>query len=48
MTNVRIKFGNIDGVTPDGMRKMNIKPVYEHVNVHIIVYINMDGKFTRK
>ena len=28
MTKVRIKFGNIDGVTPDEMRKCNIKPGY--------------------
>ena len=29
------------------MRKWKINPVYEHVNVHMIFDINMDGKFTR-
>ena len=46
--NNRNEFENLDGVTPDEMRKVNIKPGYEHVNVHMIFYINMDGKFTRK
>ena len=48
MTNVRISFDNIDGVTPDETRKGNIKPGYDHANVHMIFYINMDGNFTRK
>ena len=48
MTNVRIAFENLGGVTPDKMRKGNIKPGYENANVHIIFDINMDGKFTRK
>ena len=30
------------------MRKGEIKPGYENVNLHMIFYINMDGKFTRK
>ena len=30
------------------MKKGDIKPGYEHVNVHMIFDINMDGKFTRK
>ena len=30
------------------MRKGNIKPGYEHVKVHMIYDIKMDGKFTRK
>ena len=30
------------------MRKGNIQPGYEHVNVHMIFDIKMDGKFTRK
>ena len=30
------------------MRIVNIKPRYEHINVHMISDINMDGKFTRK
>ena len=36
------------GVTPDETRKRNIKPGYEHVNVHMVFDIKMDGKFTRK
>ena len=48
MTNVHIAFENIDGVTPDDMRKGNIKPGYEHVNVHMIFDIKMDGKFTKR
>ena len=47
MTNVRIVFENIYGVTPDDMRELKIKPGHEHVNVHMIFDINMDGKFTR-
>ena len=30
------------------MRKGNIQPGYEHVNVHMIFDINMGGKFNRK
>ena len=30
------------------MRKGRIMTGYEHVNVHMIFDINMDGKFTRK
>ena len=48
MTNVRISFEKIDGVTPYEMRKANIKHGYEHANVHIIFYIKMDGEFTIK
>ena len=48
MANFRIAFENLDGVTPNEMSKRNIKPGYEHVNVHMIFDIKMDGKFTRK
>ena len=48
MENVRIAFDKLDGVTPDEMRKGKIRPGYEHVNVHILFDIKMDGKFTRK
>ena len=48
MKNVRIEFDKLGGVTPDDIRKGNIKPGYEYVNVHMIFDINMDGKFTRK
>ena len=47
MTNVRIAFDDLDGVTPDDMRKVNIKSGYEHINMHMIFYIDMYGKFTR-
>ena len=47
MTNVGITFDNLDGVTPGDMRKGEINPGYEHVNVHIIFDIKMDGKFIR-
>ena len=30
------------------MRKGKVRPGYEHVNVHMIFDINIDGKFTRK
>ena len=30
------------------MRKVNIRPGYEHVNVNMIFDIKMDGKVTRK
>ena len=46
--NVHIVFEKLDGVTPGEMRKGMIKPGYEHVNVQMIIGINMDGKFTRK
>ena len=48
MTNVHIVFDNIDGVTPDELSKSKFMTVYEHVNVHMIFDIMMDGKFTRK
>ena len=48
ITDIRISFENLDGVTPDEMRKVHIKPGYEHVNVHMIFDSNMDGKFNRK
>ena len=47
-TNVRIEFEKLDRVTLDDIRKGNIKPGYEHINVHMIFDIKMDGKFTRK
>ena len=48
MANTRISFENIDGVTPDEIRNGKIKPIYDHVNMHMIFDINMDRKFTRK
>ena len=43
-----VAFENIDGVTLNEMRKGKIKPGYKEVNVHVIFYIKMNGKFTRK
>ena len=43
-----IAFEKLDGATPDETRKRKIKPGYDHINVHMIFDINMDGKFTRK
>ena len=48
MTDIRIAFEKLDGVTPDEMSIGKIKPVYEHFNVHMIFDIKMNGKFTRK
>ena len=48
MTNAHISFENLDGVTPDKMRKGIIRSGYDHINVHMIFDINMDGKFIRK
>ena len=47
MENVCIAFDKLDGVTPNEMRKGNIVPVYEDVNVRMISDINMYGKFKR-
>ena len=48
MTNVHIAFEYIDGVAPYETRKGKINQGYEHVIVHMIFDINMDGKFTSK
>ena len=48
MTKFCIVYEKFYSVTPDEMRKGNIKPGYEQVNVHMIFDIKMDGKFTRK
>ena len=45
---IRIAFEKLDSVTPDEIRKGRIKSGYEHVNVHMIFDINMDGNLTRK
>ena len=47
MENVCIAFDKLDEVTPNEMRKGNIVPVYEDVNVRMISDINMYGKFKR-
>ena len=48
MENVCIELDKLDKVTPNETRKVKIRPGYEHVNVHMIFGINMDGKFSRK
>ena len=48
ITNVRIEFEKLEGIIPDDMRKGEINPGYEHVNVRMVFDINMDGKFNRK
>ena len=48
MENVPNKFEKLDRVTPDEIMKGEIKPGCEHVNVHMIFDINMDGKFIIK
>ena len=48
MKNVCIAFEKLDGVTTDETSKGGIKPGYDRINVHMIFYIKMDGKFTRK
>ena len=45
---MNIEFWNVDSATPDDIRKGEIKPGYEHVNVHMIFDINMDWKFNIK
>ena len=46
--NVCIAFEKLEEVTPDEMRKGKIKPGYEHVNVHMIFDIKMEGRFNIK
>ena len=48
MTNVRIAFEKIDGVTSNEIRKGEIKPGYKHINVHMIFDIKMYEHFTRR
>ena len=48
MENVCISFENIGGLTPDDISKVKVRHVYDHINTHMILDINMDGKFTIK
>ena len=48
MTNLCIAFEKLDGVATDKVRKGKIDPGCEHVNMHMIFGINMNGNFTRK
>ena len=48
MTNVRIAFEELKGVTPEQMRTGKVKPGYSFCSTHMIFDIKMDGKFTRK
>ena len=47
MANVRISFKRIDNVTPDEIKKIEVRYVYENVDIHMIYDINIYGKFTR-
>ena len=48
MTNVHIEFYTLDRVTRNETRKEKVRPGYEHVNVHMIFNIKIDGRLTRK
>ena len=48
MANAYIAIEKIYCLTPNDTRKVKIRPGYEHVNVHMIFDIKMDGKSTRK
>ena len=48
MANLCIEFEKLDDVTRSEMKKIKSRPGYEHINVHMIFDINMNGKFTRK
>ena len=48
MKKVHIEFDKLDSVTPGETSKGKINTGYDHVNVHMIFDINMDGNFTRK
>ena len=48
MKNLRISFEKLDGVTPDEAGKIKLMPGYEHIDIHTIFEIYIDGGFTRK
>ena len=48
MTNIHISFYKLDCITPDEIIKEDINPGFDHINLHMIFYLKMDGKFTRK
>ena len=48
MANVRIEFGKLDGVSPDRMRKGEIRLGYTHADAHMIFDIKMDGNLKIK
>ena len=39
---------NLTVLHPMRLEKGKVRPIYQHVNVHMIFDINMDGKFTKK
>ena len=45
---MRIPSGAGTTLIPNYMRKVQSRPGYEHVNMHMIFDIKMDVKFTRK
>ncbi|GFH55427.1 hypothetical protein CTEN210_11903 [Chaetoceros tenuissimus] len=48
MTNVRIAFEKLEGVTKEEKRLGKVKPGFKFCDTHMIFDIKMDGKFTRK
>ena len=48
MKNVRIAFEKLQGITEQQMRTGKIRPGFNHVGMHMIFDIKMDGQFTRK
>ena len=48
MTNVRIAFEKLKGISVEQMKSGKIKPGYKEAELHMIFDIKMDGKFTRK
>ncbi|GFH56846.1 hypothetical protein CTEN210_13322 [Chaetoceros tenuissimus] len=48
MSNVRIAFERLEGVTREEMETGKVKPGYKFCGTHMIFDIKMDGKFTRK
>ena len=48
MSNVRIAFEKLEGVTEEEMRSGKKKPGFKFCGTHMIFDIKMDGKFTRK
>ena len=48
MTNARVAFGLLKGLTQEQMRQGELKPEFQYVGTHMIFDIKLDGRFTRK
>ena len=48
MANILVAFDVMNEVTPEKMIEVKVKPGFKYVRTHMIFYIKMDGKFTRK